>query len=266
MTTIERGNTWVDVFRFACLVGVRDFQSIWSWRTWLFGWGLRVGTSAITWVLVGRLLGSQSKLEYLLIGQLFVVGVVAVCWAIPSAVWDRMDGTFEPIILTPSGYFNVLVGRTVVWLGSGIGSGILTALILLAVFGLPIGMHQVLPLTIALVVACAAAYSFALVHGLLVARWPRTRNIFLGLVSIELTTLTGAVVPVEYWSPPIAAISPFLPVTNALGALRGDLVGNSSGFWSGVGAELGVCMLWFLVAAAISQRVVNMTRRNGVSE
>jgi ABC-type multidrug transport system permease subunit len=238
---------------------------MWSWRSWLFGWGLRVSAFASSWILLSRLIASDSTTNFLLVGQLFAVGASGACWAIPSATWDRMDGTFEPIVLTPVNYLEVLLGRTVVWYFSAIGSCLLTALVFAAIFDLRLGPSHLVLLLVALLTASLSAYSFALMHGVLVARWPRVRNVILTLVSIELTALSGAMVPVSYWHPSVAVFSVILPVTHALDSLRGEIHGVSAGFWPGIGAELLVGLFWFLVTALISRRIIDSTRRNGIN-
>jgi ABC-2 type transport system permease protein len=208
---------------------------------------------------------SEQATQYLLLGQMFVVGASAACWAIPASAWDRMDGTFESVILTPASYFHIQVGRTFVWYLSSIASSILASIVLLVIFDLNMSVHLVTHVAVSLFAACFSAYCFALVHGIMVAKWPRTRNIFLGIVSIELSAFTGAVVPTDYWPAPIAALSSFLPITNSLHALRDEIAGTGGSFWFGIGTELMVAVFWSLIAVLVVSRVVNSTRRNGFS-
>lgn len=251
------------LLRYAWLVGLRDFQYVWTWRSWLFGWTLRVTAGATTWVLVSRLLDSQHATQYLLVGQIFAIGASGTFWALSAAAFDRLDGTFEHLAISPVAYLYLLLGRTGVWYVSGLGSALLAALILTLAFGRPVPPSQQLHLLLALATACLSAFTFAMAHGALLARWPRARNLFLGLLSTEVVLLSGAVVPVDYWPPFLAFASFVLPVTHSLQGVRSQLESPGSAFWPHVGAELAVALLWLLVACFITQKIIDGMRRRG---
>jgi ABC-2 type transport system permease protein len=245
--------------KFALLIGWRDFLSIWSPSTWLFGWCVRIATGAAVWILLGRLLQSPSTETYLLIGQIFTIAASAACWVVPASAWDRLEGTFEPISLVPSSYLGVLVARTAVWCVNGVASGLLAGTLLLLAFQPSLPIAALPGLAGALLVSCCSTFAFGLCHGLLVAKWPSLRNLLLGLITTELTLFSGAVVPTDYWPAWIQLLSSLLPVTHALAGARAAWDGRS-GLIDAVLLEVVIAVLWCVLGAVLA-RLVLLTKR-----
>lgn len=254
-----------NILRFSVLVGWRDFQLTWSWQSWLFGWCSRVATASIAWVLVGRAMGSPETEHFLLIGQIVLVGASAACLAIPAAAWDRMDGTFEQVILTPSSYVWVLAGRAFVWAMHGALSGLCAGAVLALLFSPLLPLRQIPVLMIAIVAVSVSTYAFALFHGLVAARWPRLRNIVMGLVIVELTVFTGAAVPVSHWPVAMQQLAQFMPLTHALQAVRLDDP-DASTVARLLLLELGIFAAWMTLVAVTSEYLLGTIRRRGLDE
>lgn len=53
--------TTLRVMRYAFLSGARDYGSIYTWKTWLGGWFLRVLAQVTFFALLGRLLRSDEQ-------------------------------------------------------------------------------------------------------------------------------------------------------------------------------------------------------------
>jgi ABC-2 type transport system permease protein len=85
--------SWPRAYRQGLAVGAADFRDFWSWKSWLFGWMLRILTNALAWVLLGRVLGSDEKQTYLLVGNAVAVGATSALWASNACTWARYDGT-----------------------------------------------------------------------------------------------------------------------------------------------------------------------------
>lgn len=245
-------------FRYACLVGVRDWQATWTPTTWICVWIVRVCTGATMWALLGELTGSGEVAERVLVGQMFVVGAAAVSWAIPAAAWDRMDGTFDPLSVVPGSYFVVLLGRTSIWLVSGIATAFVSAGVLMLVFPSALLLSATWMLAIGLVASCFSAYCFALAHGALSATWPGIRNFLLGIVTIELTILTGAMVPVSYLSGWLQRIVVMLPLSHSIQSIHDAASGSIGAFWTQTALEVLVGLSWLVVAALVTKHI---TRR-----
>lgn len=229
--------------RAASLIGARDFSSIWSWKTWLLGWFVRTTTTALAWSYLGRLLQSDSLTAQLLIGQLFVITANTAAWAIPAAAWDRMDGTYALLIISPTSYFWALFGRTSVWCLNSLASGFFAFIAAAVVLGVPVFQLPAAGLFASIAATCIAAYAFSLFWGVWVSRWPRVRNIFLGIASIAMATLTGAIVPFSYLPAGLQKVSIVLPVTHALQGFQ-QSAGSAGRCLPGVGAELLVAAGW----------------------
>ena len=227
---------------------------------------MRTTAAALSWVLLSRLLGSTPLTQFLLIGQIFVVSASAAAWAVPTATWDRWDGTFYATTITPTNYFHVLLWRTSVWCVHGIASGLLTAVILWQIFSREVARVPPFELSVAVVASCLSAYTCALAHGAVVARWPHLRNIVLGLLTIEFSAFTGAMVPRSYWPAQVEHFAVLLPVTHALAAFRDHLAGSSASFSMGIAKELLVAVIWLVTAQVALILMTAGLRHNGTAD
>jgi ABC-2 type transport system permease protein len=256
MILVQRALWAFDVTRYSALVGARDFKSIWTWKSWLFGWGTRTITSAYAWLLVGELIGSDETTEYLAIGQVFVVAISSTCWTIAAASWDRLDGTYEVITLTPANYFFIIVGRTAVWAANGIASSVFAAAVIFSIFRWQAPWTAYLLLLASLTASCCSIFIFAVAHGVFCARWPQLRNFILGIVVIELTLFSGSVVPQSHWPEVIQIATNFIPVTNSLSALRHYADTAPLDILKGIASEFLVAALWLGLAMTICRSAI----------
>ena len=258
----------VRIFRFGLLVGLRDFDVFWkNWRIWLVAWILRVITVAGTWVLLGRLLGSQDWLEYLLIGQAIIVGPQAAGWAVPSSTWNRYDGIYPMLVIAPSSIAPSIIGRSSIWLLNGIATSLITFLVLATAFRLPLPFPRVLLVPVFVAAISASAYCMALFLGALAMRAPQLRNAIHNTASLALLAFTGVSVPVAFWPTWIGYLVEILPVSHGLAALRLFLDGGAVGAVIGnLALELVVGLGWFGLAILTMDWLANAGRQDGSIE
>jgi len=187
------------IFRSGLMVGAQEFRIFWNWRTWFGGWILRTFTTAATWALLGKALGSQQQLRFILIGMAVIQGTGAVGWTVAASTWDRMDGIYPLLVAAPPSLVPSLMGRTVVWMLNGLATFFVTFAILASVFRMPIPFSASLLLPVVVAIICASYYAFALFMGSLVIRAPQFRNVVHNVASTIITTICGVVVPVNFW-------------------------------------------------------------------
>jgi len=249
------------------VVGWSDFRDFWSLRSWLFGWMLRILTNAFAWVLVGRMLGSAERQDYLLVGNAVAVGATSALWASNASGWSRFDGTHPLMVVAPSSLFPATVGRTSVWLFNGIATSLATFLVLALAFGYrpPLAGALLVPPLVALV--CMSTFGFALFLGSVIGRHIRLRNLVLDITGTLFVALCGVSVPVTFWPKPIQALVQVLPLTHGLAAIRGVLnlaparyIVRESLF------EALVAAVWLVVSLRMLDRIAESGRSDGSIE
>jgi ABC-2 type transport system permease protein len=253
------------VLRFGLLVGRCDFALFYkNWRIWCVAWGVRSITAAAMIALLGQLLGSVELVHYLLVGNAVIVGVHAAGWAIQSSTWDRMDGTYPLLVVSPCGLRAPLTGRTAIWIFNGFMTSLTTFAALALLFQLPLPSPQIWFAPLCLVVICCSAYAFALSVGAFVVRVPRGRNITHSFALTILAAFTGANVPLAFWPSWVQLLANGLPVTHGLDALRTLLAqGDAYAIARGLGLETLIGAIWFGFAHLAMNAMANAGRADG---
>jgi ABC-2 type transport system permease protein len=256
------------VFRAGFSVGRRDIAVFWwNWKLWLTTWLLRIVTSAATWILLGRLIGSEDRVFYLLIGNAVIVGPQAAGWVVASSTWDRFEGTYPMLVISPARLAHAMMGRTSIWLINGILTSLATFVILIALFRLPLTLPGALFAPLIVAVICASAYGFSLFIGSIVIRIPQTRNIAHNLATTLMMAFCGVSVPVNFWPLWIQRIVSVMPVTHGLAAMRllfSD--GSATAIVQGVAAEAALGLGWLALGMMAMDYMANRGRRDGSIE
>ncbi|MES2939366.1 MAG: ABC transporter permease [Pseudomonadota bacterium] len=251
-------------FAAALRIGASEFGFFWTWRSWLFGWMLRLFCASMMWCLLGRLIASPEAVRYLLLGHGLATGAAAALWAVPAVCWDRQDGTYSLILASPADYFVVIVGRTAVWAANAAVASLLFLLLLPFAFPEAADFQLGAGALLAIGTSVLATYAFGLCLGVLTIRFMEFRNSIAGLASILIFSVCGPNVPVEFWPQPVRALASVLPVTHALAALRHSDAGvPPAALWPLYARELLVAAGWLAAAWAVAWVMGNAARRNG---
>jgi ABC-2 type transport system permease protein len=248
-------------------VGLRDFREFWNVKSWFFGWMLRILTNTFAWVLLGRVVGSQAQLEYLLVGNALATGPAAALWASNATTWARYDGTHPLLVIAPSSLIPAVMGRTSIWLLNGLGTSLFTfALLTLALDYRPTGSGVAL-LPVVIVLVCASTFCFALLMGALLSNRTRWRNMALDIAGMFLLAFCGVSVPLSYWPAWVAQLAELLPMTHGLLAARlllgSDQLGEALRY---MGLELLVGAGWLAIGLFTMDRLFNGGRADGSIE
>ncbi|RYZ10091.1 MAG: ABC transporter permease [Myxococcales bacterium] len=259
--------SWGRAYRQGLTVGAADFRDFWSWKSWSFGWMLRILTNAFAWVLLGKVLGSPEKQTYLLVGNSVAVGAASALWASNACTWSRYDGTHPLLVISPAGMTAAVIGRTSIWLFNGVATSFTTFLVLALAFGFsppPLPALAAFPLV---VLVCASTFCFALFMGCLIGRWTRLRNLALDVSGTLLLAFCGATVPTSFWPAPVSAAAQLLPMTHGLSAIRAVLSGAGVGdMWWSAALELLVGAGWLAAALGTMQQLAERGREDGSIE
>jgi ABC-2 type transport system permease protein len=255
------------VFRQGLRLGFTDFRAFWGWKTWLFCWMLRITTQASAWVLLGSLLVSPDRVQFLMVGNAVAAGVVAIGFTVAASTWDRFDGTYPLMVIAPSSLIPVTLGRTGIWLLNAIASVLATFAFFALVFRWQAPLGALLLLPIFVTVICASSFGLASFLGVLVTKFQLWRNIVHNAMATFTMAFCGVNVPMDFWPAWVRFAAGLVPVTHGLHALRLLLQQGPAG---AIGRELAlealVGLAWFALAALTMDRFANAGRADGSIE
>ena len=253
------------IMRYAFRAGLADYRSMYTWRSWIAGWLVRVLAQVSFFALIGERLGSDEDATfYLLVGNALAVAAVTGVFSLNSTSSERWAGTLPLLVASPSNPVIVFGSR-----GSYLAlDGTLSALSALAIAGPLFGMDLpwprvllVVPLTALVAYSC---YCFGTFLAGIVFRF-RNINSFVVLTSyMTIMAVCGVNVPLTYYPEALEWISRFLPLTNGLLAIRGVFDGDTASTILGDAAlEAAVALGWMTAALLSFNRLASRGRRDG---
>lgn len=259
--------TALRIARYAFLSGLHDYTVIYTWKSWLAGWYVRILAQVTFFALIGRLLGSEEQVEFLLVGNAIMVAAGEGIWALNLALWDRSAGTLQLLLASPSSPVLVFASRGSYMVADGVASSLGALAVVGPVFGLDLPWPEVLVVLPLTVLVGTSAYFLGTFLAGVIVRW-REGNVIVANVAIAAAmTICGVNVPLGFYPEPLEWISRFLPLTHGLIAIRGVIDGAA---WSLVGREAGLEALvglgWLSLAVATFGRFVSAGRRDGSLE
>lgn len=251
-------------FAAGWVLGIEDFKSFWNWKTWTFGWLLRIATTGLSIVLIGSLLGSRASLEYLLIGNVVLSGCIGALFAVMATTWSRLDGTYPLLVIAPSHPLPAIIGRTIVWMLQGIATSFAVLIIYLVLFKISFTASQLLLTGFGIIITNLSTYAFAFFLGAIVARFPSMRSVVFNSTGSLLAAFCGATVPINFWPEIWRWTLHFLPTANALIAIRSSLNNVPlSEAYIYLGYEFLIALLWGGLGALIIEYMINAGRADG---
>jgi ABC-2 type transport system permease protein len=258
---------WLRVYRQGLIVGYYDLRDFWSLRSWLFGWMLRILSNSFAWVLMGRMLGSAEKQDYLLVGNAIAVGATSALWASNASGWSRFDGTHPLMVIAPTSLVPATMGRTSIWLFNGVATSLASFLILMLAFGYRIAWSQALLGFPVLVLICASSFCFALFLGAMVGRHIRLRNFVLDVTGTLFMAWCGVSVPISFWPTSIRVLVQAMPLTHGLTAIRGILTNAPAQLVLRETVLEGIVgVAWLTISLFLIDRVAESGRADGSIE
>lgn len=254
----------VDVLRHAALAGFQDLRSLYTWKTWTVGWLLRMVCQVIFYSLLGRLIGDDAQVHYLVVGNAVMLCATTVMFVVQSTTWERFAGTLPLLVAAPASPLVVLFGRSVQWIPDALATSVAALLVVGPLFGLPLPWPRTLLVLPLLVLVTLSTYMMGAVFGSLVLRWTEARNLVSNVVSALMMAICGVNVPVSVFPPWVQTVAGVLPLTHGLRAVRGVLAGGAVAREAAL--EVGVGLVWFAVAAASFRWFAEGGRKDGTLE
>jgi ABC-2 type transport system permease protein len=244
----------VRVLSQSARLGIDDFRSVYTWRSWLAGWLLRMLAQVAFFGSIGLLVGSRAEIGYLLVGNAVVLVCLEATIVVISVSVERFQGTLPLFAASPASPMLVYLGRGLHWMGTGLATSAVTLTLLPPLFGLPLSPPRVAACLPVLLVIAVSSYCYGSFLASLVARFPQFNWLALNVGYLAIMTVAGVNVPVDFWPGPVQAVANLLPVTHGLLAVRRLLDGGGlAAAAPQVAAELLVGAGW-LAASWLSYR------------
>jgi ABC-2 type transport system permease protein len=254
------------IMRYAFLSGAQDYASIFTWKSWLAGWYLRVLSQVVFFALIGKLLRSDQQTWFLLVGNAVMLAAMEGIWALNLVGWERDSGTLELLAASPSNPVVVFASRGSYLIADGLFSALGALFVAGPLFGLPLPWPRILLVVPLTVLVGASAYCFGVFLAGLLIRTRELNGIVANVGIVVFMTLCGVNVPLDAYPRPIAWVAQALPLTHGLTAIRHVLAGDLAPAAAQAGLEALVGLAWLTVSLATFERFVRRGRRDGSLE
>jgi ABC-2 type transport system permease protein len=252
------------VYLSAMRAGWADYRSLYTWRSWLFGWVVRVVSQVAFFAVIGHLLGSHERVRYLLIGSAVAIAVMEALMAMSFMSAERGAGTLPLVVASGSSPVLVLAGRTAFLMGTATVSASISLAVTAPLFGVAIPWRHAWAVLALIAVVAVASHSLALFITGLSMKFLQFGTLLNGMVFLPMLAVCGAVVPVSVWPGWVQQVSVFLPLTHGLAGVRELFDGGAPGvLLAAAGRELSVAAGWLILAALAFRLFIERARRTG---
>jgi ABC-2 type transport system permease protein len=257
-------STTANVMRHAFRAGLADYRAIFTWKSWLAGWYVRVLAQVAFFAFIGERVGDDDKTYYLLIGNALLIAAQVGIFSLNMTSSERWTGTLSLLVASPSSPVVVFSSR-----GSYLAvDGALSALGALFVAGPLFGMELPWPRVLAVIpltmLIGLASYGFGTFLAGIVFRYRSINSLVVVTTYVAFMAACGVNVPLSYYPDPLAFCAHLLPLTNGLLGIRAVFEGGSAGTILGYAAlEALVGLAWMAAALLSFNRLATKGRRDG---
>jgi ABC-2 type transport system permease protein len=252
------------IVRESLILGFAEMSAVYTWRTWTFGWLVRLLCQASFYALLGHYVGDDATMRYVLVGNIVVLACLEATIVVISLAGERRIGTLPLLAITPSGHLPVYLGRGLQWTVTGLTSSLVAWCVLPPLLGVPLPWPRAAYAAPVILLILASSYGYGCALAGVALRARGVEWLVLNLAYGIVMTFGGVSVPVGVWPAPLRVAVNVLPVVHGLQAVRGILDGAPAGHVLRLlGAEALVGAGWYAVAALSMERLVSAGRRDG---
>lgn len=179
-----------------------------------------------------------------------------------SLSYDRMNGTLDNILATPTGLFDVMVGRSL-W-NTFIGLANMAMVLAFAVLVSPAPIEVAHPLAAILMLGLvlASLASIGLLFSVAFV-FSRRSYILTAMLEYPIYVLSGAIVPITMLPAPCQPISMAMAPTWGVEALRASaMAGYETVFGFGMAGNALICLAMTMACAMVSWAAMRVVVRN----
>jgi ABC-2 type transport system permease protein len=254
----------LNVMRHAFHAGLADYRAIFTWRSWLAGWYVRVLFQVGFFALIGERLGDDEKTYYLLVGNAMLIAGQLGVFSLNMTSAERWSGTLPLLVASPSSPVLVFSARGAYLAVDGALSALAALFVAGPIFGMELPWPRVLAVIPITFVIAIASYAFGTFLAGVVFRFRSINSLVVVTTYVALMAACGVNVPLSYYPEPVELVSRLLPLTNGLLAIRGvfesapasEIVANTA-------LEAAVALGWMTAALLSFNRLASRGRRDG---
>ena len=255
----------VRIMSHAAVSGFRDtLGSVYTWWSWGFGLFGRLLAQVAFFATLGRLLGSQDQVVFLLVGNAVAVAAASGLTVTTATVGERWNGTLPLLVASPSSPLVVLMGRGASFVVNGLITSLGALLIVAPLFNVSLRWSRYPPLIALLVLVTLTTYMAATFLAGLILKTPSLQRTVTNVGRLVVMAFCGVTVPREFFPAAVEWVSACLPLTHGLDAVR-ELYGaaRSGVILRNAALEALVLLGWLTLSLASFQRLANAGRRDG---
>jgi ABC-2 type transport system permease protein len=256
--------TTANVMHHAFRAGLADYRAIFTWKSWLAGWMVRVIAQVSFFALLGERIGDDQKTFYLLVGNSILIAALTGVFSLNMTSSERWAGTLPLLVASPSSPVIVFSARGSYLAVDGALSALAALFIAGPIFGMDLPWPQVLAVVPITAVVGLASFCFGTFLAGIVFRFRNINSLVVLSTHVSLMAACGVNVPLSYYPEALEWFSRVLPVTNGLLAIRGVLDGTDAATILGYTAlEAAVAAGWMTLALASFNQLAARGRRDG---
>lgn len=254
----------LNVMQHACRAGIADYRAIFTWKSWLAGWFVRVIAQVAFFALIGERLGDEQATFYLLVGNSLLIAAQVGIFSLNMTAAERWTGTLSLLVASPSSPVVVFAARGSYLAIDGALSALGALFVAGAIFGMDLPWPRVLAVVPLTLLVGMASYGFGTFLAGIVFRYRSINSLVVVTTYVTLMAACGVNVPLSYYPDALELLSHFLPLTNGLLAIRTVFEGGSGGEILGYAAlELAVGVGWMTAALLSFNRLASKGRQDG---
>jgi ABC-2 type transport system permease protein len=254
----------LNVMRHAFAAGIADYRVIFTWRSWLLGWMVRVIAQVSFFALIGLRVADERSAFYILIGNCLAVAAQSGVFSLNMTTTERWAGTLPLLVASPSSPLLVFASRGAYLAVDGALSAVGALFIAGPLFGLDLPWPRVLIVIPLTGLIAASAYCLGTFLAGIVFRFREGNSLVVNTTYVGLMAACGVNVPLDYYPPLLAWLSHLLPLTNGLLAIRGVFEGAPADeILAHAAAEALVGIGWLTLALLTFNRLASRGRLDG---
>ena len=254
----------LNVMRYAFRAGLADYRAIFTWRSWLCGWFVRVVAQVSFFALIGLRVADERSAFYLLIGNALAVAAQTGVFSLNMTTSERWAGTLPLLVASPSSPIVVFASRGSYLAVDGALSALGGLFVAGAIFDLPLPWPRVLLVLPLTALIALASYCFGTFLAGVVFRFREINSLVVNVGYVGLMTTCGVMVPLSYFPSALEWLAHVLPLTNGLLAIRAVFDGAPAAeVLAHAGAEAAVGAAWMTLALLTFNRLAARGRLDG---
>ena len=253
------------VLGWAALAGFRDsLGAVYTVQSWVLGLFVRMVAQVAFFASLGRLLGSQADVEFLLIGNAVMVATSSSFTVVVATVGERAAGTLPLLVASPTSPLVVLMGRGASFVPNGLITSLGALAIVAPLYDVSLPWSRVPALLALLTLVTVSTYMTATFLSGFVLRSPGTRRTVSNVSRLVMMAFCGVSVPPSVYPEVVQVVARFLPLTHGLDAVRHLFAGaGAATVLPDVGLEILVGAGWLLLSLATFRWLADAGRRDG---